>query len=246
MEVSSVQILLSTLLLFITLTIHNVSGHCWQIGMNPGFTSTPRVEQLRIDLVRVSWEGIVSKRKCADNFLVKYWPRSAPNEYFTTELIPKDVDYVDIEVTPKLIYQFQAVAREDKGSVGGVDWNKSPTVDFRTVSQEYRLSQLAEDGSGGSSTSSGAPRRVRASILGLSLEVFVGLVVISLIAILIIVGLIYRFCCSQKKVRGEYDVEREERDVDHAKAAFEEDFSDDEVDEHDDEAIEKASLAKDS
>jgi hypothetical protein len=29
-------------------------------------------------------------------------------------------------------YTFQAIAREDKGTVLGVDYNKSPSVDFRT------------------------------------------------------------------------------------------------------------------
>ena len=35
-------------------------------------------------------------------------------------------------MTPKITYQFQAVAREDKGVIGGIDWNKSPTVEFKT------------------------------------------------------------------------------------------------------------------
>ena len=43
-------------------------------------------------------------------------------------------DSIDITVTPKIMYQFQAVAREDKGVIGGIDWNKSPTVEFKTSS----------------------------------------------------------------------------------------------------------------
>ena len=56
-------------------------GYCWAAGRNPGFSGPPRIEQLKIDVVRVSWTNIVTKRECADNFVVKYWPRSAPNEY---------------------------------------------------------------------------------------------------------------------------------------------------------------------
>jgi len=37
-------------------------------------------------------------------------------------------NYVDITVVPKVKYAFQAVAREEKGAIGGVDWNKSPQV----------------------------------------------------------------------------------------------------------------------
>ncbi len=80
--------------------------------------------------------------------MVKYWPRSAPSQYKVTDLVSKDLDHVDIEVTPKIPYQFQAVAREDKGLVGGVDWNKSPTVDFKTssahVGTQYEVSQVVE------------------------------------------------------------------------------------------------------
>lgn len=65
-----------------------------------------------------------------------------------TDLVAKDLDYVDIEVTPKIPYQFQAVAREDKGLVGGVDWNKSPTVDFKTSSAhvvtQYEINKVQQ------------------------------------------------------------------------------------------------------
>ena len=52
----------------------------------------------------------------------------------TTDLVDTDSDSIDITVTPKIMYQFQAVAREDKGVIGGIDWNKSPTVEFKTSS----------------------------------------------------------------------------------------------------------------
>ena len=43
-------------------------------------------------------------------------------------------DSINITVTPKIMYQFQVVAREDKGVIGGINWNKSPTVEFKTSS----------------------------------------------------------------------------------------------------------------
>ena len=45
-----------------------------------------------------------------------------------------DVDSIDITVTPEIMYKFQAVAREDKGVMGGIYWTKSPVVDFRASS----------------------------------------------------------------------------------------------------------------
>ena len=52
----------------------------------------------------------------------------------TTDLVESDVDSIDITVTPEIWYRFQAVAREDKGVIGGLDWYKSPVVDFRASS----------------------------------------------------------------------------------------------------------------
>lgn len=57
--------------------------------------------------MRVVWEGVVSHRHCAGSFLVKYWPRSNPSEYRLTEMVEIERNYVDIEVTPKILYQFQ-------------------------------------------------------------------------------------------------------------------------------------------
>ena len=52
----------------------------------------------------------------------------------TTDLVEPNVNSIDITVTPNITYKFQAVAREDKGVIGGLDWYKSPVVDFRASS----------------------------------------------------------------------------------------------------------------
>ncbi len=104
---------------------------CWSPGLNPRFRSPPRVEQLALDRVRVSWAGAVDGHACADQFLVKYWQRLYPRDYSLTHLVVGR-DYADVEVVPKVIYHFQAVAREEKGAVFGVDYNKSPVVTFQT------------------------------------------------------------------------------------------------------------------
>ena len=120
--------------IFVLTLATNVNGYCWQAGHNPGWSGPPKVSQRAMDLVRVSWKDMVTQRECADNFVVKYWPKSAPANYRVTDLVAKSANFVDIKVTPKIDYNFQAVAREDKGLIGGVDWNKSPTVQFKTSS----------------------------------------------------------------------------------------------------------------
>jgi hypothetical protein len=51
--------------------------------MVSGFTGPPKVEQIDLATVRVSWEGLVTQRECADQFLVKYWQRTNPQSYLT-------------------------------------------------------------------------------------------------------------------------------------------------------------------
>ena len=102
-------------------------GYCWQAGYNPGFSSAPSVEQVQIDTVRIVWTEIVQHRDCVDQFLVKYWQKSAPHDYVSSELVTPDVNYLDVKVVPKVPYQFQAVAREDKGIIGGCLLYTSPS-----------------------------------------------------------------------------------------------------------------------
>ena len=49
-----------------------------------------------------------------------------------TDFISKQVFYATIKVIPRVEYIFQVIAREDKGSVLGVDYNKSELTTFKT------------------------------------------------------------------------------------------------------------------
>ena len=109
-----------------------VHAYCWEPGRNPYFTGPPIVQQVDLQTVRVSWLGLVENRECADQFIVKYWQKINPQDYQLTGLVNQQANSIDIKIIPKVDYQFQAVAREDKGSVTGVDWNKSDITDFRT------------------------------------------------------------------------------------------------------------------
>ena len=73
---------------------------------------------------------MVRNIECADQFLVKYWMNRDPHGYEQTDFLELDTFQVEIKVTPKVLYQFQVIAREDKGALG-VDYNKSPRVQFR-------------------------------------------------------------------------------------------------------------------
>ena len=116
------------LILVLQIIIPHTNAYCWQSGWNPSFTQEPKLSQISITRVRVSWEGIVVQRKCADSFLVKYWRETNPSDYKMTDPVSNTENYVDIKVKPKVGYIYQVIAREDKGMILGVDYNKSKTT----------------------------------------------------------------------------------------------------------------------
>ncbi len=191
-------------------------GYCWQAGRNPGFRAEPRITQLAMDLVRVSWKGLVTREECADNYIVKYWQKHIPGEYHLTEVVPKDTHHVDIKVYPRVTYTFQAVAREEKGRVAGVDWNKSKLAHFKTQSERMRqkewektmesldeeerrelLSNYALEGGGGGEN--GDEDDSGLQILGLSLELFIVASILVLLLALVVVGGFYRVTCGRRR-----------------------------------------------
>lgn len=210
---------LSFLALFILIRAPSCLGYCWQAGKNPGFTDAPQIRQLAMDRVLVSWEGLVTKEDCADNYVVKYWQRQAPSEYKVTDIVEKGKYEVEIIVVPKVKYMFQAVAREEKGIIGGVDWNKSPTATFLT-STANRASTSARtprprQKSDKSAVMSKYPEvddddaqgLDEGGVLGLSIEIFVIIVVAVLLLCLIIVGILYRLLCGKSDDMDDEDSE---------------------------------------
>ncbi len=199
-----------------------VRGYCWGAGKNPGFSSKPRVTQLALDRVRVSWRGLVTQEECADNYVVKYWPRHSPGEYDITRVVPRGTYEVEVEVTPKLVYQFQAVAREEKGVIGGVDWNKSPSTSFRTskggdeVEEDVAAAPTEDDPPAQAvgravTTATSSGNKNRRTVLGLGLEVFVVVVVLALLLVLVVVGLLYRIACGGKRVHDDDEEEQQQQ-----------------------------------
>ena len=182
----------SILILFVIFILpRDVSSYCWQVGWNPSFTEAPKITQIDLAHVRVSWEGIAKNRECADQFLVKYWKvrgvvmtkngreKGWLEGFRLSNQVDNTVDFMDIEVTPKAVYKFQAIAREDKGAVGGVEYNKSPEVLFSTSSTD----------------------NVRVSLIpGVTNEILLIVTIASLFGIIVVVGIIYKISGYKPKI----------------------------------------------
>lgn len=122
---------MKTILVLATFIL-GIQSYCWEPGKHPSFNGPPTVRQVSPDQVEVNWGDQIVLRECADNFLVKYWMRNRPALYETSPLVGQEANSIIVRVQPGVLYDFQAVAREEKGPVGGVDWNKSPVVEFKT------------------------------------------------------------------------------------------------------------------
>jgi len=108
-----------------------IHAYCWQPGRNPSFIAAPMVEQTALDRLRITWSSsIIRRRECADQFLVKFWPCGHRELWMTSRLVQRHVNSVEIRLQRRGCVRVQAVAREDKGSILGVDYNYSPTMTF--------------------------------------------------------------------------------------------------------------------
>lgn len=109
------------------------NSYCPGPGANPSFVKGPKVEQVSLTSVVLTWKGLVKQDDCADQFLVKWWNRNDPGSYELSDMLTTSTTSYQVNgLAPHRSYAFQAIAREDKGWLGA-DWNKSPTVYFTTT-----------------------------------------------------------------------------------------------------------------
>ena len=182
------------ILFFISLLLQLITKHtdayCWGAGRNPGFSGEPKVEQISILRVRVSWEGIVTQRDCADSFLVKSWKQNDPQDYKLSELVDKDANYMNVDVLPRIYHEFQVIAREDKGLVLGVDYNKSKAVKYKTSTANKNKpidpNERQDNKPPSTDTETNGNEDEDNTGLGLSIEMLVIVIVLGVILLLII------------------------------------------------------------
>ena len=227
---------LLTVVVFISvINVPLVSAYCWQAGQNPYFTAIPIVQQVDLQTVRVTWEGIVEYEKCVDNYLVKYWQKSNPQGYKMTELIDKQHYTSDIIITPKINYVFQVIAREDKGGVLGIDYNKSAQREFKTSAynsnvkpttpkpaQEPAVAPKATGTDNGNIESPDSTQDLQVVkeensgklLAGFTIELIAIIIVCSIVLLLILVGLVYKLTCAKKTEDIDDDDDEDEHDDD--------------------------------
>lgn len=202
----------------------------WVVG------GKPTVEQVTLTSVRISWPGLLGNIQCADNMIIKYFKADNTNDYQMSEIFSVNTNsFIVRDLVPNQPYTFQVIAREDKG-VWGVDYNKSEKTKFTTrrsnkqVEKDDPLVIPKNDIKEDKNTEEIEPKEIikpvygdekpistktqilndpshpESLILGLKLEVFMGIIIGSLIIIIVAIGILYN-CLRNKK--SEKDIELE-------------------------------------
>jgi len=242
----------TTSLSLLALSLPLASPYCTWVGSNPSWEGPPSVEQVSLTSVRVSWRGLLQREDCADSLLVKYYKRDNTNDFgMSNELSVSTNSYIIRDVVPNIPYTFQVIAREEKGLLG-VDYNKSPKTVFTTrktnvvVEKEDPLPASKVDDNDDTDKNeddvipvynpepTNQPTIINGEIkdndvLGMKLEVFMGIVIGSLIVFTVAVGILYNIF---KKNQTDKDIELQ--------------FDSDSEDEDDDEEEEEEECGKDN
>ena len=116
-----------------------------------------------------------------------------------SEMVNRDMNTIDIEITPKIDYQYQVVAREEK-SYGRVDYNRSPTITFKT-SKTHQNQPNPDQGRNGFNTISPTNHYNQLPNLdekGPNFIVIVIVVGICAALIIIVAGYVYKFVFAKK------------------------------------------------
>lgn len=204
------------------------NSYCPGPGANPSFVKGPKVEQVSLTSVVLTWTGLVKQDDCADQFLVKWWNRNDPGSYELSDMLTTSTTSYQVNgLSPHRSYAFQAIAREDKGWLGA-DWNKSPTVYFTTtrlnptvapvtpkdvkhprVDDREHNDELYDEYSGlrEEEEKAGKHRPLTEeedTVLSFDFLVIVGIILGALLAVLIAVGIVYNIA---KKKAGDEEEE---------------------------------------
>jgi len=176
------------------LTLQDCNAYCALLGQNPGFSAAPKVEQISLTSVRVSWEGLVIRRECADQFIVKSWNARNPNDYQMSDLLPvTQFSFTVTDLVPNQNYVFQAVAREDKGILGK-DWNKSPHAHFKTTSSNPTVAPRRGRPSARGPAMTGEQRQTPKTLFTMG-AIIIGI----LLGTLILIGIFWNIVQSRRK-----------------------------------------------
>merc|ERR1712141_776125 len=119
------NVMMSTLLFLVISLVPLVKG-----GSSCRFNGAPKVEQVDIDKVKVSWVGVVANLGCLDFFVINYWEKGANKVHDGTFVGPLGANQfsTEIKVIPsqRYVFQLKTTKRSNRS------YGESRTVEFKT------------------------------------------------------------------------------------------------------------------
>ena len=98
-------------------------------GSGCRFNGAPKVEQVEIDKVKVSWHGVVANLGCLDFFVINYWEKGTSKAHDGTFVkLNANQFSTEIKVTPRKRYRFQLKTTKRSNR----SYGESRTVEFKT------------------------------------------------------------------------------------------------------------------
>ena len=82
----------------------------------PSFTGDPKVTQITVNKVRLSWKGIIQNQECVDDFFIKYKSFGKFDDTYKT--VEKNVREMEIPVDEYVKYEFVIKVRVNYGTMG--------------------------------------------------------------------------------------------------------------------------------
>jgi len=173
------------------------------------WNGAPEVEQMNMTTVRVSWQGVLKKKNCADKIFVKYWIENRGNDYDQTDRFsPETINNCTIKIEIGQFYIFQIIAKK-----GSYNQFKNPNkAKFKTrrsnsvVKLEDPLPTPTEnhDNDDGLTQLPPITEETKQEGQGFEFEEFIstmGIIIGSLIGVTVAFGIIYNFLRKRKSKR---------------------------------------------
>lgn len=202
------------------------------------WNGAPKVEQIDVVTVRVSWQGVLENEDCAEKFFIKYWKDYDPSEYKLSDYFsPETKSYTLNDIRMNEPYTYQIIGTYKNwlgGSVLDRNPNKARFETNRFKEEVYQDDPLprnndesTEDGITGEvktidKTEHESTRKpeddgkTESLILGHTLEGFVGIIGIivgTLIGLTVAIGIVYNCLRNRKSKRDlENDFQSESED----------------------------------
>merc|ERR1712141_92153 len=174
------NVMMSTLLFLVISLVPLVKG-----GSSCRFNGAPKVEQVDIDKVKVSWVGVVPNLGCLDFFVINYWEKGRHKVHDGTPVGPLGANQfsTEIEVTPsqRYIFQLKTTKRSNRS------WGESRTVEFKT-DRDYDT----DDSDGDDDGVLDVDENTDTMAIGIKYYIIASC---GVIAGLIVIGIIYKLVC---------------------------------------------------